>query len=149
MTCLWNERYNIIKVITFPWPIYRFNTGFPGGSDGKGSAWNAGDLGSIPESGRSAGGGHGNPLQYSCLENPMDGGAWWATSMGSQTIRHDWATKHKHNTDLTQSLTHLTAEADHKICENVKGPKNKNNLEKNEWVRRVIIPNFKTYTKPQ
>ena len=44
-------------------------------------------------------------------------------SMGSQTIRHDWATKHKHNTDLTQSLTHLTAEADHKICENVKGPK--------------------------
>ena len=45
------------------------------GSDGKASAYNAGDLGSIPESGRSSGEGNGNPLQYSCLENPMDGGA--------------------------------------------------------------------------
>ena len=46
---------------------------------------NVGDIrevGSIPESGRSPGGGHGNPLQYSCLENPMDGGAWWATVHG-------------------------------------------------------------------
>ena len=49
---------------------------FPGGSDGKASAYNAGDLGSIPGSGRSPGEGNGNPLQYSCLENPMDGGAW-------------------------------------------------------------------------
>ena len=48
---------------------------FPGGSDGKASAYNAGDLGSIPGSGRSPGEGNGNPLQYSCLENPMDGGA--------------------------------------------------------------------------
>ena len=53
--------------------------GFPGGSVGKGSTYNAGDTGSIPGSGRSPGGGHGNPLQYSCLENPMDGGAWQAT----------------------------------------------------------------------
>ena len=53
---------------------------FPGGSDGKASAYNAGDPGSIPGSGRSLGEGNGNPLQYSCLENPMDGGAWWATS---------------------------------------------------------------------
>ena len=45
---------------------------FPGGSDGKASVYNAGDLGSIPGSGRSAGEGNGNPLQYSCLENPMD-----------------------------------------------------------------------------
>ena len=44
--------------------------GFPGGSDGKESACNAGTLGSIPGLGRSPGGGHGNPLQYSCLENP-------------------------------------------------------------------------------
>ena len=44
--------------------------GFPGGSDGKESAYSAGDLGSIPGLGRSSGGGHGNPLQYSCLENP-------------------------------------------------------------------------------
>ena len=53
--------------------------GFPGGSVGKGSTYNAGDTGSIPGSGRSPGGGHGNPLQYSCLENPMDRGAWQAT----------------------------------------------------------------------
>ena len=50
---------------------------FPGGSDGKASVYNAGDLlGSIPGSGRFPGEGNGNPLQYSCLENPMDGGAW-------------------------------------------------------------------------
>ena len=49
---------------------------FPGGSDGKASAYNAGDPGSIPGSGRSPGEGNGNPLQDSCLENPMDGGAW-------------------------------------------------------------------------
>ena len=48
----------------------------------KASARNAGDLGSIPGSGRSPGEGNGNPLQYSCLENPMDGGAWWATVHG-------------------------------------------------------------------
>ena len=46
--------------------------GYPGGSDGKESAWDAGNLGSIPELGRSLGGGHGNPLQYSCLENPLE-----------------------------------------------------------------------------
>ena len=56
--------------------------GFPGGSEVKASACNAGDLGSIPGSGRSPGEGNGNPLQYSCLENPMDGGAWWATVHG-------------------------------------------------------------------
>ena len=49
---------------------------FPGGSGDKASAYNAGDLGSIPGSGRSSREGDGNPLQYSCLENPMDGGAW-------------------------------------------------------------------------
>ena len=51
-------------------------------SDGKASARNEGDLGSIPESGSSPGEGNGNPLQYSCLENPMDEGAWWATVPG-------------------------------------------------------------------
>ena len=56
--------------------------GFPGGSVGKESAHNAGDLGSIPGSGRSLGGGYGNILQYSCLENSMDRGAWWATVYG-------------------------------------------------------------------
>ena len=55
---------------------------FPGGSAGKASAYNVGDLGSIPALGRSPGEGNGNPLQYSCLENPMDGGAWEATVHG-------------------------------------------------------------------
>ena len=50
--------------------------GFPAGSDGRESTCSAGDTGSIPGSGRSFGEGHGNPLQYSCLENPMDRGAW-------------------------------------------------------------------------
>jgi len=51
------------------------SVGFPGGSDGKASTYNEGDLGSIPESGRSPEEGNGNPLQYSCLENHMDRGA--------------------------------------------------------------------------
>ena len=49
---------------------------FPGGSDGEASAYNARELGSVPGLGRSPGEGNGNLLQYSCLENPMDGGAW-------------------------------------------------------------------------
>ena len=64
--------------------------GFPGGSEVKVSAWNVGDPSSIPELGRSPGEGNGNPLQYSCLENSMDGGAWWATwSLGLQRVGHD------------------------------------------------------------
>ena len=55
----------------------------PGGSDGKASACKVGDPGSIPGSGRSPGEGNGNPLQHSCLENPMDGGAWQATVHGA------------------------------------------------------------------
>ena len=55
---------------------------FPGGSDGKTSVYNAGDPGSIPGLGRAPGEGNGNPLQCSCLENPMDGGAWQATVHG-------------------------------------------------------------------
>ena len=56
--------------------------GFPGGSDGKESACNAGDLGSIPALGRSPGEGNGYPFQYSYLENLMDRRAWWATVHG-------------------------------------------------------------------
>ena len=55
---------------------------FPGGSDSKESSCNAGDPGSIPGLGRAPGEGNGNPLQYSCLENPMDRGAWRATVHG-------------------------------------------------------------------
>ena len=58
------------------------NKGFPGGSDGKASVYDVGDLGSIPGLGRSAGEGNGNPLQYSCLENPMDREAWRGTVHG-------------------------------------------------------------------
>ena len=53
--------------------------GLPGGSDSKESACNEGDLGLTPGLGKSPGEENGNQLQYSCLENPMDGGAWWAT----------------------------------------------------------------------
>ena len=56
--------------------------GFPGSSDSKESACNAGDPGLIPGSGRSPGEGNGNPLQYSCLNKTMDRGAWWATVHG-------------------------------------------------------------------
>ena len=59
-----------------------YSIDFPGGSDGKASAYNAGDLGLIPGSGRSPEEGNGYPLQDSCLENPMDGGAWWTTVHG-------------------------------------------------------------------
>ena len=57
--------------------------GFPGGSDGKASAYNAGDPGSIPGLGRSSGEGNGNPLKYSCLGNPMDRGTWRAAIQGA------------------------------------------------------------------
>ena len=62
--------------------FYRLVRNFPGGSEGKASACDAKDTGSIPGSGRSPEEGNGNPLQYSCLENPMDGGAWRATVHG-------------------------------------------------------------------
>ena len=60
-------------------------SGLPWGSDGQESACNPGDPGLIPGSGRSPGEGNGNSLQYSCLENPMDRGAWQATVLGSQS----------------------------------------------------------------
>ena len=70
---------------------------FPGGSEVKASASSTGDLGSIPGSGRAPGEGNGNPLQYSSLENPMDGGAWWATVHGvakSRTRLNDFTSPH-------------------------------------------------------
>ena len=65
----------------------------PGGSDGEVSAYNAGDLGSIPGSGRSPRKGNGNPFQYSCLGNLMDRRAWWATVHGVARVGHSLATK--------------------------------------------------------
>ena len=67
--------------------------GFPCSLVSKKSACNAGDPGSIPGSTRSPGGGNGNPLQYSCLENPMNGGAWQAIVHGIARVRHDLVTK--------------------------------------------------------
>ena len=66
--------------------------GFPGGSDSKEYACNSGDPGLIPGSGRSPEEGNGNSLQYSCLENPMDRGAWQVTVLGLQRVRHDCVT---------------------------------------------------------
>ena len=75
----------IIWYSYFKEPLTVLHNGFPGSSDGKQSACNIVDLGSVPRSGRSPGEGNGNPLQYSCLENPTDGGAsqaWRATVHG-------------------------------------------------------------------
>ena len=64
---------------------------FPSGSVVKNLLLNAGDVGSIPELGRSLGVGNNNPLQYSCLENSKNRVIWWLSSMGSQRVGHDWA----------------------------------------------------------
>ena len=69
--------------------------GFPGGSADKESTCNAGDLGSIPGLGRSPGEGNGNPLQYSCLENLMDRGAWQATVHGVARVGHNLVTEER------------------------------------------------------
>ena len=74
--------------------------GFPGGSEGKVSACNVGELVSIPGLGRSPGEGNGNPLQYSCLENSMDGGAWVGYS--------SWGRKELDMTEQLHSLILLT-----------------------------------------
>ena len=67
--------------------------GFLHSSVGKESACNAGDSGLIPESGTSPGEGNGNPLQYSCLENPMNRGAWWTTVHGVTRVGRNLVTK--------------------------------------------------------
>ena len=74
-----------------------FIVNFPGGSVVKNLPVNAGDVGSILGSGRPPGEGNGNPLQYYCLENPMDRGVWWATVHGITKVRYNLATKqHTH-----------------------------------------------------
>ena len=70
--------------------------GFSGGTDNKESAYNVGDLGSIPGSGRSPGEENGNPLQYSCLGNSMDRGAWWVTAHGVTKIQIGLSDEHFH-----------------------------------------------------
>ena len=87
-----------------PWRRNRLTTliflGFPHGSDGEESACNVGDLGSIPGLGRSPGERSSNPLQYSCLENSMEGRAWWATiheSCSMESNMTKWFHFHFHN----------------------------------------------------
>ena len=75
--------------------VSKSKMGFPHSSVGKESACNTGDLGSIPGLGRSPGEGNGNPLQYSCLENPMDRGAWRAIVHGVARVGHGLATKER------------------------------------------------------
>ena len=90
------------------------NLDFPGGSDGKASVYNVRDLGSIPGLGRFPGEGNGNPLQYSCLENPMDEGAWCRLlSTGLQRLRHDWATSLSLSLSL---LIYALQQSDWVIC---------------------------------
>ena len=100
--------------------------GFPGGSEVKTSACNVGDLGSIPGSGRSPGEGNGNPLQYSCLENPMDIGAWWATV-------HGVAKSRTRLSDFTFTFFHLMQRANllekTVLLRNIKGKRRR------EWQR--------------
>ena len=72
----WKKKKKLLKVFL----------GFPGDSDGQESASNVGNLVLIPGFGRSSRGGHGNPLQYSCLENPMDKGDWQATVYGIKEL---------------------------------------------------------------
>ena len=85
--------------------------GAPGGSEVKVSAWNAGDLGSIPGWGRSPGEGNGTLLEYSCLENPMDGGAWWATVhcvAKSRTRLNDFTSLTIYKIDKERRLIYIT-----------------------------------------
>ena len=84
--------YSLIFSFVFTFMVYiilNFYRDFPGGSDGKEYAYNAGDPGLIPELGRSPGEGNGNPLQYPCLENLMDKESGGLQSMGSQRVEHD------------------------------------------------------------
>ena len=92
-SCLKSHRsFNFFPVT----PSMHIRTSFPGSSvTGKESACSVGDPGSIPGSGRSPGEGDGSPLQYSCLENLMDRGAWWATAHGVARVGHDLATKER------------------------------------------------------
>ena len=82
---IWNDTFSLLVP-------HLYLSYFPGGSNSKASVYNVRDLGLIPGLGRFPGEGNGNPLQYSCLENPMDRGAWCRLlSMGSQRVGHDWA----------------------------------------------------------
>ena len=85
--------------------------GFPGSSDGKESACSVGGVGSTPESGRSPGKGNGYPLQYSCLENSKERGAWWATVRGVAESQIRRSNFHFHIYTYTHAYTHTYTHA--------------------------------------
>ena len=87
-TSLWVALFFFLIYSSHPTAAKR-SLDFPGGSDGKASVYNVGDLGLSPGLGRSPGEGNGNPLQYYRLENPMDRGAWQAAVYGSQRVGHN------------------------------------------------------------
>ena len=86
---------------------WKFGMCFPDGSDGKASACNAGDLGLIPGLGRSPGEGNGSPLQYSCLENSMDRGAWWALWGRKELDMTEWLTLKRGTFTLKLNTFHI------------------------------------------
>ena len=93
--------------------------GFPPSSVGKESACNVGDLGLVPGSGRSPGEGNGNPIQYSCLENPVDRGVWWATVHGVIRVGHDLVTKPPNQVSKSSKLSDKLVVAIREVCQRV------------------------------
>ena len=119
ITALWLEKlFNLISIFL---NLLRLALGFPGGSDNKESACNAGGPGSIPGLGRSPGDGHGDPLYYSCLENPTDRGVWRATDHRvpkRQTCLKQLSTHahtHRHTDTQTHRHTHTHTHT-HALC---------------------------------
>ena len=106
ISCKSNTTDSFLYLTSFIWHNLKCSKllcllGFPGGSDSKESAHNAGELGSTPGSGRSPGEGNGNPLWYSCLENPMDREAWRLRSMVGYSLQ---GCKESDTTDFTFSF---------------------------------------------
>ena len=102
----------------------------PFSSDGKASACNAGDLGSIPGSERSPGEGNGKPLQYSCLENPMDGGAWGTTVHGVAELD---------TTEQLHSLTHSLNDLERWDGEVVRGRIKRDGIYTYLWLIHIVV----------
>ena len=125
--------------------------GFPGGAVSEESVCNAGDPGSIPGSERSLGEGNGNPLQSSCLENPMDRGGWQATFQGVGRVGHDWANK---PTYLSPSIRVMVEGrmAGAQYCQVLPGGGQQRAFLKQvqweAWLSSPSLPSFQTWEPP-